>query len=693
MSTLNKKPNRLINEKSPYLRQHAYNPVDWYPWSEEAFEKARKEDKPIFLSIGYSTCHWCHVMEKESFEDEEIAKILNENYVSIKVDREERPDIDSIYMKVCMLLTGHGGWPLTIIMTPDKKPFFAGTYFPKESSFGRVGLKDILLHLSDLWKKEKEALVERAGKILQYVEEEITEKEEKEVEPAKVIRRAYLELENRFDRRYGGFGERPKFPTPHNLLFLLRYWKRTGDKEALEIVKFTLKKMRLGGIYDHIGFGFHRYSTDERWLLPHFEKMLYDQAMLIMAYSETYMATGEDFFIEVAEEIAEYIRRDMTSPEGAFYSAEDADSEGEEGKFYVWSYEELKKVLKEDFKLFKTIFPVFEEGNYREEATGELTGKNIIYMKEDLEKLSKKLNITIEELKKKIESMRKKLFNVREKRVHPLKDTKILTDWNGLMIAALSTLYRATDKKEYLHMAERAADFLLKEMKKEDGGLYHRYKDGERKFEGTLDDYAFLIWGLFELYQTSFKEDYILEAYGFLNYLFEHFWDENNGGFFMTADYIKDVVVRPQEIYDGAIPSGNSVMLYNLIRFARLLGDKELESKAKQMVKTFSKEISTLPSAYTMFVIGLDLVANGTKEIVIVGEKEEAEDFLKTIFATYNPFLILVLKQSKSKITCLSNFLKVLEKKDNKPTVYVCENFMCRQPITNIKDLTPILKE
>lgn len=689
----NRKPNRLINEKSPYLKQHAYNPVDWYPWSEEAFEKAQKENKPVFLSIGYSTCHWCHVMEKESFEDEEIAKILNENYVPIKVDREERPDIDSIYMKVCMLMTGHGGWPLTIIMTPDKKPFFAGTYFPKESSYGRVGLKDILVHIADLWKKEKEALSQRAQAIINHIKEDIEEKETAKIEPEKIIHRAFLELKNRYDRNYGGFGDRPKFPTPHNLMFLLRYWKRYKNEEALEMVKFTLRKMREGGIYDHIGFGFHRYSTDEKWILPHFEKMLYDQAMLIMAYVETYQATKDTFYLDVAKEIAEYVRRDMTSPEGAFYSGEDADSEGEEGKFYVWTYDELKQILGEDFSLFEQIYAIFPEGNYREEATGEITGKNIIFLRDNLENLSKKLGISTKELKQKIESIRKKLFEVREKRVHPLKDTKILTDWNGLMIAALSKLSQTTQSQEYLNMAKKAADFILEKMKKEDGTLYHRYKDGEVKYEGTIDDYAFFMWGLFELYETTFEEKYLFEFQGFLNQTFEHFWDKENGGFFMTADYVKDVVIRPQEIYDGAIPSGNSVMLYNIVRFSRLLSIEELEQKAKKLIEAFSKEISVLPSAYTMFVISIDMLVNGTTEVILaVNNKEESKPFIKIIYSDFNPFILTALKTPDSKLGCLSGFLNSLVQKDNKPTVYICENFSCKPPIFSPQELETILK-
>ncbi len=692
MKDSNRKPNRLINEKSPYLRQHAYNPVDWYPWSEEAFEKAVKENKPVFLSIGYSTCHWCHVMEKESFEDEEIARILNENYVPIKVDREERPDIDSIYMKVCMLMTGHGGWPLTIIMTPDKKPFFAGTYFPKESNYGRVGLKDILLHIADLWKKEKDALSKRAQAILDHIKEDIQEKEITQIEPEKLIHRAFLELKSRFDRNYGGFGDRPKFPTPHNLMFLLRYWKRYKNEEALQMVEFTLKKMREGGIYDHIGFGFHRYSTDEKWILPHFEKMLYDQAMLIMAYTETYLATKNQFYIEVAKEIASYIKRDMTSPEGAFYSGEDADSEGEEGKFYVWSYDELKQILEDDFELFRNVYAVYPEGNYREEATGEITGKNIIFLKDNLENLSTKLNIPLDQLKDRIEHMRKKLFEIRKKRIHPLKDTKILTDWNGLMIAALAKLAQATKNKEYINMAQKATDFILKNMKKEDGTLYHRYKDGEVKYEGTLDDYAFFMWGLLELYETTFNEQYLFEFRGLLNQLFEHFWDKENGGFYMTADYVEDVVIRPQELYDGAIPSGNSVSFYNIVRFSRMLALEDLEQKARQIVQAFSKEISVLPSAYTMFITGLDLLTNGTTEVVIVAQEEDSKPFINVVHRDFYPFTLVVLKTPSSKLGCFSGFLNTLSIKEGKPTVYVCRNFSCSPPIYSPTELEAILK-
>ncbi len=409
------KPNKLINEKSPYLLQHAYNPVNWYPWNEKAFEKAKEEDKLIFLSIGYFSCHWCHVMEEESFKDKEISQILNENYISIKVDKEERPDIDNVYMNVCMLMTGKVGWPLTIIMTPDKKPIFAGHYLSKDDQYGKIGLKNILLKISDLWQKNKEGLINRAEQIINHIQEDINLKEEVEINPKKLIQKTFLELKNDFDRNYGGFGDKPKFPSPHKLLFLLRYWKRTREKEALEIVKFTLNKMRFSGIYDHVGFGFHRYSTDKKWFLPHFEKMLYDQALLIVAYVETYQETKDSFFKKVAEEIAEYLLRDMYSFKEAFFSSEDADSEGEEGKFYTWDYEELKEILNENFEIFKKIYPVKKEGNFRDETTKELTYKNILYMEKTLEELSKEIKIPKEKLEEKVENFRKKLFEVRKK--------------------------------------------------------------------------------------------------------------------------------------------------------------------------------------------------------------------------------------------------------------------------------------
>lgn len=430
--------NRLVFEKSPYLLQHAANPVNWFPWGESAFTTAKEEDKPIFLSIGYSTCHWCHVMEGESFEDPQVAALLNETFVPIKVDREERPDIDQVYMAVCQAVTGTGGWPLTVILTPDKQPFFTGTYFPKQSRFGRTGLMELIPKINELWENKRDELLESADQIVGFLQQNTSSALGSELEEI-LLDTAYLQLSDRFDKDQGGFGSAPKFPSAHNLTYLLRYWHHTGEKSALEMVEVTLQKMRLGGIFDQVGFGFHRYSTDSAWLLPHFEKMLYDQAMLVMAYTEAFQATGKGEYAQTAREIIDYVLRDLTSPDGGFYSAEDADSEGEEGLFYLWTPEEFREFLDEEgSELFINLFNLEEGGNFFDEATKSKIGRNILYLKEPLVELSKKINLPEDELSRLWEEVRGMLFGIREKRIHPLKDDKILTDWNGLMIAALA---------------------------------------------------------------------------------------------------------------------------------------------------------------------------------------------------------------------------------------------------------------
>ncbi len=677
-------PNRLINEKSPYLRQHAYNPVDWYPWSKEAFEKAKREDKPVFLSIGYSTCHWCHVMEKESFEDEEIAEILNKHFVSIKVDREERPDIDSIYMNVCMMMTGRGGWPLTVFLTPDKKPFYAGTYFPKESSYTRIGLKDLLINIAELWQKDREKLINRADQIIHHLQDygRVTEGK---INP-NIEHMLYEKLKDMFDPYYGGFGRKPKFPVPHNLLFLNRYYYKNKKQNAVEMVKHTLKNMRLGGIYDHIGFGFHRYSTDERWFLPHFEKMLYDQGMLLMAYTEGYLLTTEELFRETVDEIFQYLTREMLSLEGGFYSAEDADSEGEEGKFYVWGYDELEKILGKDFSLFEKVFNVIPEGNYREEHTGRPTGKNILYMKKTVKELSEELKIPEEKLKDKIENWRKRLFSERKKRVHPLKDTKILTDWNGLVIAGLSVA-SGIDKK-YLKTARKAVDFILKNMKQSDGRLLHRYKDGVAEIDGFLSDYAYFIWGLIELYEKSFEEKYLIEAVNFTETVIKHFYD-SKGGFFDTPDFGEELIVRPKESYDGAIPSANSVMVYNLFRLYRLTGNILYKNLAEKSLDCFSEKINSIPSGYSMMVLAHMWQTTPGRDIVITGERtEEITDRLIRKFA---PFDTVIVKKNSQIDSISSHFKNIQPSKELK--VYLCENFSCSSPLTDIREIEEKLIE
>ncbi|WP_457639339.1 thioredoxin domain-containing protein [Persephonella sp.] len=668
--------NRLINEKSPYLRQHAYNPVNWYPWGDEAFEKAKKEDKPIFLSIGYSTCHWCHVMEKESFEDEEIARILNKHFVSIKVDREERPDIDSVYMNVCMMMTGRGGWPLTIFMTPDKKPFYAGTYFPKEGSYTRIGLKELLLNIAKLWKEDREKLLTRAETVLKHLKEH-TERSKKGSIPVHIDRMLYERLKDRFDPYYGGFGRRPKFPVPHNLLFLLRYHHKTGKKAPLEMAVHTLEKMRLGGIYDHIGYGFHRYSTDERWFLPHFEKMLYDQCMLMMAYTEVYQITGEELFKRTVEETAEYLIRDLLDKAGGFYSAEDADSEGEEGRFYVWSYSELKEILKKDFELFRQVFKITEEGNYREEHTGRPTGRNILYMDRKPEEKAVELNIPPDKLKEKIKIWRKKLFEERKKRVHPFKDTKILTDWNGLAVAGFAKA--SVINRKYLETAEKTAEFLLSAVKKPDETLFHMYKDGEAEVNGFLDDYAFLVWGLIELYQHSFKEKYVIEAVNLTHSMIELF-KSSEGGFYQTEKSAEELPVRPMEGYDGAVLSGSSVAVYNLFRLYRLTGNTVFRDTALEAVERFSEKISTLPEGYSMMILALDFFETGGRDFVIAGKKTEKVE--KKILSVYDPYRSVVIKKDEklSEIVPYVSNIPVGEKTE----LYICENFSCSLPVSDI---------
>jgi len=681
------KPNRLINEKSPYLLQHAYNPVDWYPWCEEAFERAKKEDKPIFLSIGYSTCHWCHVMEKESFEDEEIAKVLNENFISIKVDREERPDIDKIYMDICLMLNGHGGWPLTVIMTPDKEPFFVGTYFPKESRYNRAGLKDILLGVINYWKNKREDLLNRAKKVVEYIQNE--NKPSKENISPEVIDRGYNELKNRFDKNYGGFSSRPKFPTPHNIIFLLKYYKRKNDDYALYMAEQTLKRMRLGGIFDHIGYGFHRYSTDNIWLLPHFEKMLYDQAMLIIAYSHAYQITKNPFYKKVAEEIIEYITRDMYDKEnGGFYSAEDADSEGKEGKFYLWTIEEIKHLLKDDADLFIKIFNIEEEGNFYEEATGRKTGENIIYLKKDIPELSEELKIDKDILTEKIEKWRKILFEEREKRVHPLKDDKILTDWNGLIIAALSIAGKAFENDSYINYAKSSADFILNKMYK-DGRLLHRYRENEAAIDANLDDYSYFIFGLIELYEATLEDKYLENVINLTKKIIELFYDEENGGFFFTPKDREILLTREKEVYDGAIPSGNSVALYNLIKIQKITADLELEEKIYKTVQYFASDIKRLPSYHTFFLFALDYLFYGGYEIVITGDKQKALEVAKNINKEYIPNKVLLyLSDYSKKIAPYTENMKSDEKDIN---IYICKDFSCNMPVNNTEDALKLL--
>lgn len=675
--TEHKHTNRLSHEKSPYLLQHAHNPVDWYPWSDEAFKKAKKEDKPIFLSIGYSTCHWCHVFERESFEDEEVADILNKNFISIKVDREERPDIDHIYMTVCQALTGSGGWPLTIFMTPDKKPFYAGTYFPKTDRMGMPGFITLLNNVTEVWKTNKEELIHSGNKIIQALNR-ANETEDEEI-PDDTVERAFSHFKYNFDKEYGGFGRAPKFPTPHNLYFLLRYWYATEEEFALEMVEQTLESMHRGGIYDHIGFGFSRYSTDKKWLVPHFEKMLYDNALLAIAYLETYQAAQKQEYAEVAKQIFTYVLRDMTSPEGGFYSSEDADSEGVEGKFYVWSPDEVKEILGSDSgSKFCKYYDITSKGNFEDYSIPNLIDHDIPDDEQEF-----------------IENCRQKLFEYREKRIHPYKDDKILTAWNGLMIAAMAYGGRVLGENRYIKAAENAVEFIFKRLVRKDGRLMARYRDGEAAYPAYVDDYAFLIWGLLELYGAGFKPEYLKKALELNDDLLKLFWDEKNSGMFMYGKDSEQLVTRPKEIYDGAIPSGNSVSAMNLLRLARLSSRGELEEKAHQLFRAFGGEVQRHPAAHTFFLSAFLLAKAPSRELVIVGgdDLHNTDEILETVKSKYSPFTVTMLYSGKhkdlQKVVPLIGSYKAI---DGKTTVYVCENFACRAPITDINQLKEMLK-
>ncbi len=693
-----KSKNRLAQEKSPYLLQHAENPVDWYPWGDEAFEKAKRENKPIFLSIGYSTCHWCHVMAHESFEDEEVAELMNDAFVSIKVDREERPDIDSVYMEVAQMITGRGGWPLTILMTPDKKPFYAATYIPRESRYNMPGMLEMIPRFKDLWVTGQGKITQVISEIDQILARDsgIGSEEDLSIDE---INQAYSQLSQRFDREKGGFGPPPKFPSPHNLLLILRYWKRTGDGQALFMVEKTLQAMRLGGIWDHIGFGFHRYSTDAEWLLPHFEKMLYDQASLMMAYTEAFQITGKSEYADVIRDIFEYVTRDLSSPEGAFYSAENADSEGEEGKFYTWTMKEIDEVLDDEVaSIFKQVYNVHAEGNYEDEATREKTGLNILYLKDKADISIKLEEMSREELTLLLGKSRTKLFIRRERRVRPSLDDKILTDWNGFMIAAIGKAAVVLENEKFIEVAEKALSFILKTMLDENGNLFHRYKEGEVVIGAFLDDYAYLTWALLEMYEATFKPEYLKHAKNLTDNLLLKFWDEDKGGFYFTSEDAEELFVRKKDAYDGAIPSGNSVSMLNLVRLARLLGDNKYEDIAIRIGRTFSDEIVRIPSAYSMMLLGLDFVLGPSFEIVIAGnpENDDTNEMIDMLRKSFIPRKILLLRGTDSQrqtISELAPFTKFHESLNGKATAHVCIDHNCKLPTTDVKQMMELLGE
>lgn len=690
--------NRLLNEKSPYLQQHAHNPVDWYPWGTEAFAQAKAEDKPIFLSIGYSSCHWCHKMREESFSDPEVAAALNAAFVCIKVDREERPDIDTVYMNVCQALTGSGGWPLTVLMTADKQPFYAGTYFPKSSRYGRPGLLQLAKAVQTAWQDQRAQLLARATQVMEHLQTSMSSASAAEPLDMTALHVAYQHLAQTFDSEKGGFGQAPKFPTPHNLSFLLRYWLRTGEDKALHMVTATLEQMRRGGIFDQIGFGFHRYATDRNWLVPHFEKMLYDQALLAIAYTEAWQVTGQEIFAQTAQEIFTYVLRDMQAPEGGFYTAEDADSEGEEGKFYLWTTAELEQVLTPpDAQLAKQILGLTEAGNWQEEATGRRMGNNILHLPRTLNELTPLAGLDAEQLQQWLGAIREILYKVRAQRTPPFKDRKILADMNGLMLAALAIGGRVFAIEDYIEAAVNAADLIYYRLRQPDGRLYKRYQQGEVGVFAHLDDYAFVVWGLIELYEATGQPPYLRQALELNQTMLQHYWDEKNGGFYLTANDAAELPVRPKEIYDGAIPSGNSVAALNNLRLGRLTGQPRLEEYAQHLLNSFAAAIRRYPAGHCFALQALDFALGPVQEVVIVGDfyAPDMTHMLHSVQSRFLPRKVLVhcpaQPEQQDILANLVPYVKGYQQLNNRATAYVCSNYACQKPTDSSDEMLALL--
>ena len=680
--------NRLGNESSSYLLQHAHNPVDWFPWGEEAFEKAKLEDKPVFLSIGYSSCHWCHVMAHECFEDDEVASLMNDTFVNVKVDREELPHIDHIYMQACQVLTGSGGWPLTIVMTPEKEPFFAATYLPKHSRSGLMGMMDLVRTLGTIWRDKRDRVISEAAEITQMVRRSGIVRPGPDMNP-KLLDQAYEELKSRFDSEQGGFGTAPKFPMPQTIMFLLRYHYRTKNKDALDMAFKTLHAMHAGGMYDHVGFGFHRYATDDKWLVPHFEKMLYDQALLTMAYTEAFQVTGSIDFRRVANEIITYVLRDLRTPEGLFASAQDADSQGEEGKYYLWRTSEVRAILGDaEYALASQAFGLRENGNFPFDPSD---GLNIIHQGQDLAALAAMHGTDSEIIAPRLQSILSTLREARSHRIPPMKDTKALTDWNGLMIAALAKAGAAFSTLEYIEAAQKAADFILEKMLVE-GRLSHVFVNGKAERKAGLDDYAFLIWGLIELYEAAFEEKYLASAINLAGVMIDHFWDSTEGGFFAAADDTDVPIARTKTGYDNAIPSGNSVAMLDLLRLGGLTGDHSYKDRANMIGKTFSGQASHIPTAFTFMLCGLGYMEGPAQEVVIAGDPA-GNDTREMINALQRRFLPHASIMLGTRTQDRDKSLTVQGKRPLKgsATAYVCTGSTCLEPTTEIRKMLEFL--
>ena len=694
-----KKANRLVSEKSPYLLQHAFNPVAWFPWGEEAFALARKENKAIFLSIGYSTCHWCHVMAHESFEDPKVARLLNEYFICIKVDREERPDLDQIYMAAVQAMTGHGGWPMSVFLTPELQPFYGGTYFPPVARHGLPGFAETLAAVHDAWRNQPEKILGSAANITGHLRQKATDSGGGKIE-ADIFSKAYRQIAAEYDAEFGGFGRAPKFPRPVLFNFLLRYAARTGESQAMNMTYVTLRKMAAGGMYDHLGGGFHRYSVDEQWRVPHFEKMLYDQAQLAVSYLEAFQLGQDPFYANVAQDILDYVLRDMTSPEGGFYSAEDADSiqagnpevHGE-GLFYLWTGEEIASILgKEHGEIFSFHYGVLAGGNALADPQEEFAGKNILYVAHPLAETAKQFRLREEELSLLLEHSRRKLQAVRAQRPRPHLDDKIITSWNGHMISALARAAQVLGEKRYLAAAERAAAFIRARLYDPvSGTLFRRYRDGEAGLAGQLDDYAFLVNALLDLYEASFDTAWLQLAMALTEKQIVLFADEAQGGFFETSGADRSVLVRLKADYDGAEPTGNSVSALNLLRLAWITGNQDWLARAGTIFEAFGGRLNDYPSILPQMLAAYDFQGSKTRQFVVSGKlgRPDTEIMLAMIRKRFLPGKIVLLADGGAGhfLAQYQPVLAELPRQKNKTTVYLCENFSCQLPISDLAEL------
>lgn len=685
-------PNRLAGETSPYLLQHANNPVDWYPWGPEALQRAKDEDKPILLSIGYSACHWCHVMEHESFENERIAGIMNENFVNIKVDREERPDLDSIYMEAVQAMTGHGGWPMTMFLTPAGEPFFGGTYFPPDNSRGMMGFPGVLAGVSQAYRDEREKVLKSAQEMRNFLQTSSALRPSYREPEQSILDEAARTLTQQFDRINGGTEGAPKFPQPMNLDFMLRSYKRTRDTDMLGLVELTLEKMAHGGIYDQIGGGFARYSVDDVWLVPHFEKMLYDNAQLARAYLAAYQVTGKPLYKHIAEETLDYVTREMTAPDGGFYSTQDADSEGEEGKFYVWSPDEIVSILgPDDGRLFNLLYDVTQRGNFE--------GHNILHLPRSVDTVAGATGVPVERLEEVARRGKEALYEARSKRIWPGRDEKILVGWNGLMLRAFAEAASILDREDYREIATRNAEFILSTLvQPEQEGidnlrLFRTYKDGKAHIEAFAEDYAFYADGLISLYESTFDLRWLQAAQGLMTTLLGHFWDEK-GGFFSTADFHESLVVRPKDLYDNATPSANSVAAEALLRLYLLTGESEYEKYAVEAMRPLLDVMGKAPAAFGRVLCALDFYLGSPSEVALVGELGSAgmKEMLRSVWGVYVPNKVVAAREAgDEEAVRLVPLLADRPQVKDKATAYVCRNYVCEAPTTDPGEVTRLL--